>query len=76
MDGVSQRKKDDKDHQQGNGSGMHTAHPPLPEIAERPIGTSAKSSRRGAVGISFHVAAKKVEEVITSDPDLWVIERR
>lgn len=76
MDGVSRRKKDDKNHQQGNGSGMRTAHPPLPEIAERPSRTSAKSSRRGAVGILFHVAAKKVEEVLTSDPDLWVIESK
>ncbi len=60
----SSGKKDDEDHQQGNGSRMHTPHPQLPEIAERPSGTSAKSSRRGALDIPSRIAAKEGEAVI------------
>jgi hypothetical protein len=64
MDWVYRRKKDDEDHQQGNCSGMHTAHPQLPEISERPSDASAESSRRGALDIPFPIAAKEVEAVV------------
>jgi len=64
MDRDYRRKEDDQDHQQGNGSGMHTAHPELPKVSERPGDTSAKSSRRGAMDIPAPIAAKEVEAVM------------
>jgi hypothetical protein len=63
VDGVYRRKKNNEDRQQGRGPGMPSEDPQLPQTAERPSVTSAKSSHRGTVDIPFHVATE-IEAVV------------